>query len=159
MGPNFSDEEMTRSSSQSCIWPILGLAVLFNVKLREVIIVKRKSNQKQNAGFGMSHKFHHAGIKLRTFSWASANDSSSSEALLNKRLHGLSFKEKKMLKEIFQMRMVSRCEHCSSRCVEAWGGGVRCLTCLQNEMEKQLSATGESRTRGREMKWEKRNPS
>lgn len=51
--------------------------------------------------------------------------------------------------------MVSRCEHCSSRCVDrqvGWKSGrVRYLKCLQNEMEKSLSATGKSRTRGREM--------
>lgn len=58
------------------------------------------------------------------------------------------------------MRMASRCAYGSSRWVEVWGwGGARCLTCLQNGMEKLLSATGESTTRGREMKWERWHPS
>lgn len=86
--------------SSFCMWPRLGLPVLFNMKLRKIITMKRKSNQKQNAGFGLTHKFHHIGIKLRTFSWASANDSSSSEALLNRRLHGLSFKEKNVKRNL-----------------------------------------------------------
>lgn len=86
--------------SSFCMWPRLGLPVPFNMNLRKRITMKRKSNQKQNAGFGLTHKFHHIGIKLRTFFWASANDSSSSEALLNKRLHGLSFKEKNVKRNL-----------------------------------------------------------
>lgn len=86
--------------SSFCTWPRLGLPVLFNMKLRKIITMKRKSNQKQNAGFGLTHKFHHIGIKLKTFSWASANGSSSSEAPLNKRLHGLSFKEKNVKRNL-----------------------------------------------------------
>lgn len=64
-----------------------------------------------------------------------------------------------MSKEISQMRMASRCEHGSSRCVGEWGGGVRGLTCLQDEMEKLLAATGARRTSGRGMRREEQNPS
>ena len=113
---------------------------------------KKKSHQKHHVGFGLNHKFHHVGLHLKPSSRACANDSSGSEALWARGYTDWVSK-KRMSKEISQMRMESRCGHGSSRCVGELGWGASGLTCLQDEMEKPLAATGESRTGGRGKRW------
>lgn len=82
---------------------------------------------------------------------------------MNKRLHGLSFKEKNVKKKKYFFPDANGLQMCvwlfQMGGSLGWGWGARCLTCLQNGMEKLLSATGESTTRGREMRWERWHPS
>lgn len=130
------------------------------MRLKKVIIKKKKGRRKKdirNITPGLVWVINSTTeAEIRTFFPNLCKDSSSWEALLNKRLHGLSFKEKNVERNLPDENGLQMWTWLFQMCgrMDEWGGrngGVRCLICLQNEMEKSLSATGESRTRGREM--------